>query len=169
MPNVKLTNLASLKAYFADIAAKHKEINDFKWGDKKVVNNDNKSDLQDGFLWAQRYDRVRYSDLGSDNVNKLKPAKIGFFKTANSEVFADEDACFDFCESVIEDIIARMLRDKRGSEVAGQWEMLVTRISSITTGPVEFAAGSTKYLGWEMTIEFMDNTNLAYNASKWNA
>ena len=168
MPNVKLTNLSSMKAYFADIAAKHKAINDFKWGDRKVISNDNRSDLQDGFLWAQRYDRVRYNDPGSDNVTKVKTAKIGFFKTAASELFADEDLGFEFCESVIDDIISKILQDKRGSDVAGEWQMIVTRISSITTGPVEVTLGAVKYLGWEATIEFMDNTNLAYNASKWN-
>lgn len=168
MPNLKLTNLSSLKAYFADIASKHNDIHDFKWGDKDVARNDNRSDLQDGFLWAERYDKVRYSDLGSDNVNKLKPARISYLKTADSELFADQDAGFDFCESVIEDIIARILRDKRGSQVDGQWQMLASRISSITTGPVEVKLGSTRYLGWEMMIEFFDNTNLVYNASKWN-
>ncbi len=167
MPNLKLTDLASLKAYFTAIAASHVSIGGFKFGSLDVVKNDNRSNITDSFLWVQPYDQVRYTAVHNDNKQKLKTARVGYFKVRDSELFADEDADFEFCESVIEDIIAKMDVDKRGSLVGSNWEMVALNMASIVTRPVEETIGSTKYIGWEMSIEFVDNTKLAYNAAKW--
>lgn len=169
MPNVKLSNLASFKAYFAAIALAHKEIAGFKWGDADVIRNDTRSGMPATFLWAQRYDNVRYTAVHNDNKQKIKQARIAFMKVRESEKFTDEDADFEFCEGVVEDIITKLDVDKRGALVEGAWEMIVANISSITTGPVEKLIGSTRYIGWELRIDILDNTNLAYDADKWNS
>lgn len=167
MANLKLTNLASYKAYFANIALKHKEIDGFKWGDLDVVKNDNRSDIVSRFLWAKPYDNFRYS--GEDNIIKIKPAVVGFFIVPASHGFSDIETAYDFCESVMEDVVAKLYQDKRGSMVGGNWEMLATKISSFKGRPVQEEFGSTKYIGFELTFEFSDNTNLAFNAAKWDA
>lgn len=168
MPNLKLSNLASFKAYFSAIAGLHISIGGFKWGDADVIRNDNRSGMPSSFLWAQRYDNVRYTAVHNDNKQKIKQARIAYMKVRESERFIDEDADFEFCEGVIEDILAKMDVDKRGVlNVNGQWEMIAMNIASITTGPVEKCIGSSRYIGWEMRVDVTDNTNLAYNANKW--
>jgi len=168
MPNLKLTNLVSYRNYFADIAEKHKSIDGYKWGGKDVIRKDNRNDLAARFLWAMPYEQARYGDKASDNVNKTKQARVAYMIVPDSELFADEDTAFDFCEEVIEQIIAKILVDKKGADVGGVWTMIATTIESWTTGPVEKKIGSTKYIGWELELNFIDNTNLAYDASKWN-
>ncbi len=167
MPTLKLTNLTKYKAYFAAIAASHVAIDGFKWGDKEVVQNDSRSDMAERILWAQPYEAARYQDPGSDNITKVKEAKVAYLKVATSELFSDMDEDFIDCEEVIEDIIAKMIKDKRGAEVDGVWEMISVNIAGITTGPVDTIIGSTKYIGWEMKIPFHDNTNFAYDEAKW--
>lgn len=168
MAALKLTDLAAYKAYFLALATAHKEIDGFKWGNKEVIMNDNRSDLPARFLWAMPYDNARYEDNRSDNVMKLKVARVAYMIIPDSALFADEEEAFDACEAVIEQILAKILVDKGGASVAGVWTMLVTDISSWTTGPAEKLLGSTKYIGWEMKITFKDNTHLAYDATKWN-
>ena len=169
MPNLRLTNLASYRNYFATIAEKHKAIEGFKWGGKDVILNDNRSDLAKRFLWAMPYENARYGDRGSDNVVKTKQARVAYMIVPESELFADEDAAFDFCEEVIEQILSKILVDKAGAEVDGVWTMIATTIESWSTGPVHKKIGSTEYIGWELELNFIDNTSLAYDASKWNS
>ena len=107
MPNLRLTNLAAYRAYFLAIATSHVDILGFKWGNKDVIANDNRSDMPARFLWATPYDSARYGDSRSDNVVKTKQARVAFMMVPNSELFADEDAAFDFCEATIEQILAR--------------------------------------------------------------
>lgn len=171
MPILKLTNLAAYRAYFQDIATganHHKQVNGYKWGDKDVIMNDSRSDLVSGFLWAMPYERTKYEDRNSDNIVKIKKARVAYMIVPDGDKFSDEDAAFDFCETVVEEILAKILVDKRGSEVAGVWTMLSTRVEDWTTGPVEHKIGSTKYIGWEFDIPFLDNTKMDYDASKWN-
>jgi hypothetical protein len=173
MPNLKLSNLASFKAYFAAIAASHVDIAGYKFGTKDIVMNENRSLAMASFLWAMPYDNVRYTDNHSDNIVKTKQARVAFMKVRQSELFADEDADFQFCEGVIEQIIAKMLIDKTGSMQetspgVNEWVMVAFNSNGMTTGPVEKLIGSTKYIGWELRIDIIDNTNLAYNAAKWS-
>jgi len=167
VPNIKLTNLAAYRAYFQAIATSHVDIDGYKWGDADVVRNDNRSDITSRFLWAMPYNNSRYGDKYSDNVHKTKQARVAYMIVPDSEKFSDEDTAFDFCEAVIEQIMAKLLLDKRGKDVAGTWEMILSDINSWTGGPVEKTIGSTKYIGWELQINFMDNTNLSYDDSKW--
>jgi len=168
MPNLKLTTLATYRAYFETIAEDHIAIDGYKWGDKDVIRNDSRSDMPPRLLWAMPYERATYEDNGSDNICKIKVARVAYMVVPESELFADEDAAFDACEAVIEEILARILVDKHGAEVDGEWTMIATRVQNWSTGPVEYKIGSTKYIGWEMNLTFIDNTNLAYDASKWN-
>lgn len=167
MPNLKLSNLASFKAYFESIALSHVDIGGFKWGDADVVRNDNRSNITPSFLLSGPYDNVRYAAAHNDNTLKIKQAVVQYLKARDSEKFSDEQADLEFCEGVIEQIIAKIDRDKRGSLVGAEWEMIVANISSITTGPIEKTIGSTRYIGWEMKIDILENTHLAYDANKW--
>ncbi|HTF21007.1 MAG TPA: hypothetical protein VK658_23190 [Chryseolinea sp.] len=163
---IRLTNLAAYRDYFSAIATSHVDIAGFKWGEKEVVMNDNRH-ATPNFLWAMPYDRVRYTDRSSDNVHKIKTARVAYMCVAASDKFEDEDAAFEASELIIEEILAKILVDKRGAEVAGDWQMIITDIASWSTGPIEKAIGSTKYIGWELSINFQDPTSLLYNASKW--
>lgn len=167
MANIRLTNLSSYRQYFQAIATSHVDIDGFKWGDKDVVRNDNRSDMPARVLWATPYDRVRYGDKFSDNVHKMKVARVAYLVVPSSELFASEDTAFEATEAVIEQIMARLIQDKRGKDVAGDWQMIVSDINSWTTGPVEMKIGSTRYIGCELQITFQDPTNLLYNPTKW--
>lgn len=168
MPSLKLTTLVSYRTYFNNIATQHVGIDGFKWGSKDVLANDNRSDMPAKFLWALPYEIARYGDNGSDNVIKYKLARVSYLEVRNSELFADEDEQYDACEEVIEEILARVYRDKRGYDDAGVWKMVATQFASWRISPVVHTFGSTVYVGWELQLEFMDNTNLAFNTEKWS-
>ena len=167
MARLKLTNLLSFKTYFNLVADEHVDIGGFKWGDKNVVKNDNRSNITPSFLWVVPYEQSRYSDILSDNIIKTKPVALSFMKVRESAKFADEEADYEFCEAVMEQIMARIIKDKRGAMGATNWEMLVANISSAVGAPVETTIGSTRYIGWELKLDFMENGNLAYDAAKW--
>jgi hypothetical protein len=168
MANLKLTNLAAYRAYFEAIAEAHIDVDGFKYGDKDVVTSNNRSDMPARVLWCAPYQGATYLDKGdSDNVVKLKTARVAYLVTPTSELFADEDAAFDLCEATVEQILAKLLKDKAGAMVDGQWEMIATQLNSWKGAPVEMTIGSTKYIGWELSLVFLDNTALAYDAEKW--
>lgn len=169
MANLKLTNLTTLKAYFSQLAAEHVDIGGFKYGDDSVIKHNNRSNITPSFLWVSPYELVRYGDNFSDNVIKTKPVALSFMKVRESEKFADIDADYAFCEATMEQIVARIIKDKAGAMVGSSWELLATNISSATGRPVESTIGSTRYIGWELKIDFMDNTGIAYDAAKWNS
>lgn len=169
MTTLKLTSLSSLKTYFGQLASEHVDIGGFRYGDDKVIKNDNRSSLPNSFLWVAPYELSRYGDNFSDNVMKTKPVALSFMKVRESEKFSTEQEDYEFCESVMEQVMARIIRDKRGEMVGSDWTMLVTSISSAVGRPVEAIIGSTRYLGWELKLDFMDNTNLAYDAAKWTS
>lgn len=171
MANLLLTTLKKYREYFQAIATgpnHHIDIDGYKWGDADVIKNDNRSDMPARILWAVPYEQSRYGDSFSDNIVKTKGARVAYMKTAASEAFADIETCVDECEAVMEQILAKMLGDKRGYDVAGVWTMIAFDVSGITGKPIETEFGATKYYGFELYIPFIDNTNLAYDASKWN-
>jgi hypothetical protein len=174
MANLKLTNLATYKAYFEGIAALHKEIDAFKWGDAEVIKNDNRSDMPARVLWAVPYEQARYGDKLTDNVVKTKQARVSYLTVPVSNAFTDQLAAFDETEAVIEQIVAKIYLDKAGQLVTTGdppeqvWSLIVTDIGSWTTSPVEMTIGSTKYIGCELRMNFGDNANLEYDAAKWN-
>lgn len=166
-----LTTLKKYREYFEALATgpnHHKEIDGYKWGDEDVLKNDNRSDMPARILWAVPYEQSRYGDRNSDNIVKTKGARVAYLKPAVSELFADVNTCVDECEAVMEQIFAKMLVDKRGVEVDGVWTMISFDVNGVTGKPVEMMFGSTQYYGFELYIPFNDNTNLAYDASKWN-
>lgn len=168
MPTLRLTNLETYRNYFAALAASHVAVDGFKWGDKDVLRNDNRSDMPARVLWATPYERAQYTDRGSDNVVKTKVARVAYFVVPDSNVFADEDLAFDACEALVEQILARLLKDKAGEDDGeGGWTMIATDINTWSTGPVEMTVGSTRYIGYELQISFMDNVNLEYDVTKW--
>lgn len=169
MPNLKLTDLASFRTYFSGIATSHKDIAGFKWGDADVIRNDNRSNMPENFLWAMPYDSVRYNGPHADNILKIKRARIAFMKVRSSEKFEDEETDFQYCASVIEQIVAKMFKDLRGELVDNEWTMLVANITTLTTSPVEKKIGATLYIGCELAIDISENANLAYDATKWDS
>lgn len=169
MPNLKLTDLASFRAYFEGLATAHKDIAGFKFGDTDVIRNDNRSDLSENFLWAMPYDNARYTGVHADNILKVKRARVAFMKVRESEKFADVDADFQYCEAIIEQIVAKIFKDKRGELIGNDWSMLVANVATMTTGPVEKKIGSTPYIGWELAIDISENANLVYDETKWNS
>lgn len=168
MPSLKLTNLLSYKNYFKDLAEKHVDIDGFKWGDDKVIQNDSRSNITRNFLWAVPYEDAKYGDAHSDNIVKRKLARVSYMEARDSKKFSLVEAQFERCEAVMEQIVARILRDKRGAEVAGVWTMLATDVNSFKTMPIESEFSSTPYIGCELQMEFMDNANLAFDAQKWS-
>lgn len=168
MANLRLTNLASYRAYFLDIATKHIDIAGFQWGDEKVVQTNNRSNITGNFLWAKPYDKAQYVDKGSDNVHKRKVALVIYLEVRTKTGFASVEAQYDHCEAMIEGIVARIHVDKRGKDVGGQWQMIATDINSFSARPVEHLIGSTPYVGFELEMTFSDNAHLEYDKEKWS-
>jgi hypothetical protein len=169
MPTLNLTNLASCKSYFTTIATLHKEIDDFKWGNDVVVKKANRSDIARRVLWVKPYDSARYGGNATDNVTKSKVLELRYMLVATSQKQSDEEAAASAAEAVIEQILAKMILDKGGRENdEGEWEMIVLPINSIETENFEITIGSTRYIGCELKLTFLDNAHLEYDASKWN-
>jgi hypothetical protein len=165
MPNLKLTNLASCKAYFTLIATKHKEIDIFRWGEVDVVRKDSRV-LEGRLLWVKPYDGAKYSK--EDNIIKSKTLEVRYMKPAESELQDHIEAAFTEVEDVIEQIIAKMLLDKRGyMNEDNEWEMISFKVDGLESENFEMKLGSTRYIGTELKIPFQDNTNLQYDATKW--
>jgi hypothetical protein len=167
MTVINLTDLASFKAYFQNIAAQHQEILGFKWGGKIVLKTATKSNLVNKFLFAQPYDSARYAGADVDNLKKVKTARIGFFQTSASEKFDDEQAAYEFCEKIIEDVVSRILNDKAGQLVGEDWQMIIANIQSMKAEPVKLTLGSTKFIGCDLVVDILDNANLEFDASIW--
>lgn len=169
MPTLNIHNLATLKDYFKTIAEEHKEIDGYRWGELKVIQVANRTDIVPSFLWAQPPEGTRYINNDSDNINKAKTVKVAYLKAVISKKFSEVDAHDEATELVIEDIVSRIYKDKQGSlGQDGNWTMIIANMASIRTAPAEHTIGSTQYRGHELVIELMDNTNLSYNVSRWN-
>ncbi len=168
MANLLISNLQTYEAYWLAIATAHKEVDGFKFGDKQVVQNDSRSDMPVRVLWAVPYERSRYTDRFSDNIIKNKTGKVAYLKPSDSELFDDVHKCVQECEAVMEQVLTRVLKDKRGIDVEGVWTMVLIDVNGIQGSPIEMMLGSTQYYGWELEIPYMDNTNMAYDADKWN-
>jgi hypothetical protein len=167
MPNLYLTNLKTCREYLELLASQHMAIDGFKWGDADIIKNDNRSDLPDRFLWGMPYDKSQYGDSGSDNVVKSKVLRMAYMIVPSSEKFSEQDEAFDFCEKVMEQVMARIFKDKMGKMEGSEWILLATNVNTWSGGPVEKKIGSTHYIGWEMQVTFMDNTGLVYDAEVW--
>jgi hypothetical protein len=174
MPTLKLTDLASCKTYFANIATLHKEVDVFKWGDLELVQKNNRSGMKSEtgsrVLWAKPYDGADYQDAGSDNAVKNKLFELRYMLPCRDTApQSEKEAAATATEAVIEQIVARMLRDKRGGMVGDKWTMVAFRVAGMKTENFEITVGSTHYIGCELQLTFQDNTHLAYDETKWNA
>jgi hypothetical protein len=165
---LRLTDLLSYKTYAQALAVSHKQINGFKWGDADVVRNDNRSDMDTNFLWALPYEDVNYEGEDVDHQLKVKEAVMVYLEPRNSELFADEDQQFQNCETRAEEILARIERDMRGFVQGNDWVQIISRLNSRKLKPVQHKIGSTPYVGFEIRLEFMDNTGMTYDANLWN-
>ena len=165
---LKLTDLLSYKTYAQALATSHKQINGFKWGDADIVRNDVRSDMDTNFLWAAPYEEVTYDATDGDHVLKVKESVMVYLEPRNSELFADIDAQYQACETRAEEILARIERDRRGVQQGNDWVEIITRITSPRLRPVEHLIGSTVYVGFEILLQFMDNSGMIYDPNLWN-
>jgi len=169
MPQLKLTNLASYKQYWQDIATKHKLLNGASYyGDKDVVSNELRSNAKTLFLWITPYPGTKYGDQLSDNIVKKKTATVAVMKKVDDNKFATVENTFQYCEAIVEDIVSKLIKDNAGEDVSGVWTMISINTNTIQSQPVEQIFGSLHYIGCELSVEFNDNTALQYDASKWN-
>ncbi|MEJ0030945.1 MAG: hypothetical protein WDO15_11470 [Bacteroidota bacterium] len=167
MTNILLTNLSSYRQYFQDIASQSPFIDGFRWGDEEIVKNDVRADLPQSFLWVMPYESSRYAGNDIDNEKRVKVAVMSYMLIPESNKFTDIDTAADTAEGVIELLVGRIQRDQRGRQVNTDWIAVATAMASITTKPVEYTLGSTRYIGCELSIEFRDNARLSYNSNKW--
>lgn len=160
---LQLTNLPAFKAYFEAIAigpTHHVDIDGFKFGDRDVAIRNAKSGMEPRVLWLEWYKPFNIEDELADNILRRKRARLAYMKTATSELESDEATAYDECEKVMEQILAKMLADKREVKI-------VTTLSSYQLGPFETELGATKYIGCAMDFEFKDNSPLVVDPTKW--
>ena len=91
MPQLRIVDLSTYKAYSQELAIGHRDIAGFKWGDKEVIQTGARSDAAGSFLWAIPYEDSSVSG-DVDHAMKQREVRLAYLQPRASERFADEDA-----------------------------------------------------------------------------
>lgn len=153
-----LTDFTSYKRYFETIAQQHVQIDDFKYGDQEVQNNEVRQ-WGGKRLWLWPYGMVRVEDNLSDNYLQRKEGVL-FVGGSAPKKFDDEDEFVASCEGICKDIISRMIKDRAD-------QILVTRINGYSYEKVVIQQ-STRIVGCELRFNFTDPNGFTYDPLKWD-
>lgn len=153
-----LTDIASYKSYWENLASDHKLITSFTYGDQDVQNAEAIT-WEGTKLWLWPYGPVRVVDNLGDNYMQQKEGSV-FVGGPEPEAYEDQDTRFNQCETIVKQLISRMLRDR----AAGT---LITRVNNWTFERSEIDL-STKMIGYQLRFFFDDPTGFEYNENDWN-
>jgi hypothetical protein len=156
----ELTDFNSYQGYFRLISEQHKGVDGFLFGDDDVAINEGRV-WKGKKLWLEPWQPVKISDPLSDNYLKDKKGSLWIGGPVAGLKFQQRLDFYGECESIVEDIISRMLMDRTE-------ELLITRLTSYTYGMGEFMFSSTKMLGCRFDFTFQDPSGFSYDESKWD-
>lgn len=156
-----LSDAAKYKTYFQALATQNKLLGATKYlyGDLEIGQSD-AADWVGKKLWAWPATRARGSSE-HDNNYFTREGTIWIGGPCTSELFAEEDTFYFECESLMKQIVSRILRDLTES-------VLSTRLSTYTMQRSDMTIGATKFIGCELLFSFDDPDDLEYDENDWN-
>lgn len=157
-----LSDLSKYKAYFALIASQHKSLgaDKFIFGDVEVGQSE-AAEWSGKKLWALPADKSRLQDQLSDNLILAREATIWVGGSSASEKFEDEDAFYVECETIIKQIISRMMVDKYEGKLS-------TPFANASIQRADMMISSTHFIGCEFVFTILDPTGFEYSEGDWN-
>lgn len=153
-----LTDQTAYRTYFQGIATAHVEIDGFLYGDMDVQHNEIRT-WKGTKLWLEEPNRIKPIGPNIDNLLKEKRCSLWIGGVPPSAKYSDVHAYYLACEKIVEDIIARVLRDRQNQD-------LVTEVQSYEYGRADYNL-STEMVGCRWDFSYMDPTGYAYNTLKW--
>jgi hypothetical protein len=154
-----LTDFQSYQDYFEAIATSHIAMDGFMFGDEDIAIN--KGRVWKGKqLWLEPWQPVKINDQKSDNYLKEKKGSLWVGGAPPSAKFQDRLDYFRACEIIVEDIIAKMLKDRTE-------ELLITQLTTYTYGMGEFTFSSTPMMGCRFDFIYQDPSGFPYDETKW--
>lgn len=154
---MKITDLDSYQTYFSALAASHVDIKKFYHGDIDKLIGAMKSDIEYPALWLDPYE-VGIQDKLSDNFMGKCRGSLVIIKKPDDTV-GSEDAAEQVAETIVKDIISKMLQDYDAGEIMTQFSEF--RYSTIDP---QF---SDRVRGVRLEFTFYIQLGLTYNANKW--
>jgi hypothetical protein len=158
--NYLLSDFEKYKAYFQDLATKNKSVAGFLFGDIEIAQEEAGS--WEGLkLWAWPATRGRIGDAGSDNFIFGREGSIMICGPCASELHAEEDSFYQLCESIMKQVVSKMIHDRRNN-------LISVTFHGNTFDRVETFAGSTKLIGCEYVFTIDDPDGFQFNENDWN-
>jgi len=157
-----LTDFESYQLYFKTLAELHKDLGAgaFLFGDDGAATNEGKV-WKGKRLWLEPYQPVVITDQLSDNYLKEKKGSLWIGGSPANQKFDTRFSYFRACESIVEDIVSRMLQDRSN-------EKLITRLTTYKYGMGEFEFSATPLIGCRLDFTFNDPNGFEFDADKWN-
>ena len=153
-----LTDNDAYENYFRALATQHKEIDGFLYGDEDVQLNATRA-WKGIKLWLEEPNRARPVGPNTDNLLKDKRCSLWVGGSPPSSKYADVQAYYNKCEKIVEDIIARVLRDRQNQD-------LVSEITSYEYGMARYTL-STELVGCRWDFSYLDPTGYPYKEENW--
>jgi hypothetical protein len=162
LPMLSLNSYTGYRAYFENIANQHVDIQGFKYGNQKVVQNASRKGLANIFLHCLPYEDARYTGFSVDHQYRRKRARYAVMKVSGGDAFEKENEDLDIVEAIALQINARLIYyDKIALRV-------IIDVNTLSMRAVEDITGSTKYRGIEVSVDVLDNPGMSVNVDKWN-
>ncbi len=153
-----ITDPATYKTYFETIATEHVDIDGFIYGDDDVQKNEIRT--WDGIkLWLEDPSRIKPIGPNIDNLLKEKRCSLWVGGSPPSASFEDIQTFYNQCQTIIEDIISRVLRDRQNQD-------LVTEVTSYEYGRADYNL-STQMVGCRWDFSYHDPSGYPFNEDKW--
>ncbi len=158
---LSLADFNTYKSYFLALSGSHVDITDFVFADEMEMNSIIRSAKLGKVMWLDPYDQVQLLDSISDNFIEQYPGALTV-ASAKPGKFADQDILYQECESIVKDVIAKLLMDYQADP-----QVLVTQLSSYKFAPAEATFGATTLYGCRLEFTFTAPAGLTYNPAKW--
>lgn len=157
---MNLTNFDEARQYFRDIATKHIHINSYHFGDAERLQAQVRSALKLPVLWQEPYLPVTVQDPLSDNHTGLVTQTIAIYTKAGSDKYEDQEEAYKLCETIIKDIIGRMINDNHTG-------LITHELQGFRYGEAEDLMGATRLIGCRLDIQYFRPERLIYDMNKW--
>lgn len=155
-----LSDYATLKTYFQDIATSHVDIDNFFDGENEAFNNSLKSSEYSTVLWLYPYEQISIVDNLSDNHYANHPVTIYLYAKSDDESFAKRKEKYEELVGIAKQIMAKMLIDFWNGDI-------MTTMNGYQYGMTDDVRGANKFVGCRLDINFQYPARLMYNESKW--
>lgn len=154
-----LTNYASYKAYFENIATAHKDLQSFVFNDDQNVIDELRSGNagRPPILWLEAY-QARLNDDHSDNFLGMKSGALVILDIPDDHRPADQVEAD--CEQLAIDVMARMYRDWNAG-------ILHSKFNGFSWVPVD-PLFTDRFRGIRMEFNFHNSIDLAFDPAKWD-